>query len=133
MKAVIADPKTGKTYGKPLTDEDVKLLVGKRIGETLKGEVLDLQGYEFEITGGNDTQGFAMRKSVPGTKRKKLLISGGVGFKPDAKGLRRRKTVRGNAIDTDIAQVNMKIVKEGKTPLADVFKKEEGEKKEGEQ
>ncbi len=130
MKVVINEKKSGKSYAKALEDNDAKRLFGKKIGETIKGESIDLPGYELTITGGNDTQGFAMRKSVNGNAKRKLLLSGGVGFKPDAKGLRKKKTVRGNALEKDIAQVNMIIIKEGKTPLSEIFKKEE--KKEGE-
>ena len=40
----------------------------------------------------------------------RVVLSGGAGFKAKKKGERRRKTVRGNIITDEIAQINMKIV-----------------------
>jgi hypothetical protein len=37
------------------------------------------------------------------------------------KGLRLRKTVRGNTISNDIIQINLKITKEGSKKLSDIF------------
>lgn len=131
MKLIINDTKTGKSYSKTLEDKEAKALNGKRIGEIIKGETIDLQGYEFQVAGGSDKEGFPMRKSLTGAKRKKLLLLGGVGFRNKISGMKKRKTVRGNTIAEDIEQLNLKMLKEGKTPLNELFKKEE--KKEGEQ
>ncbi len=124
FKINIGDPKTGKTYKKELKDDDTKPLLGIKIGDTIKGEVLDLTGYEFAITGGSDAFGFPMRKDVEGNNRKKVLITGGVGMRPKRNGQRLRKTVAGNTINEKTAQINMSILKYGKAPL-DEEKKEE--------
>ena len=66
-----------------------------------------------------------MRPDLPGGVRKRLLLSGGVGYRPKEKGVRKRKMVRGRVITRDIVQINMKVVKKGKIPLEEFFKKEE--------
>lgn len=42
------------------------------------------------------------------------MLSGGVGYRPQNEGMRRRKTIRGNVITDEIVQVNMKIVEKPK-------------------
>lgn len=136
MKLVVANPKTGKTYQKELTETQEKALYGSKINDVIKGDVVGLPGYELQITGGSDKQGFPMRKDLHGTARKKILLSGGPGFHPTKKGERRRKSVRGNTISEEIAQVNTKVIKEGKEPLEKLFGKEGekgGESKESEE
>jgi small subunit ribosomal protein S6e len=131
FKIVVSDPKTRKSYQKEVSGEG---LSGKSIGEKVSGNVAGLDGYELEITGGSDKDGFPMRKDVDGTARKKILISGPPGFHPGAKGQRRRKSVRGNTVSGDIVQINTKVVKHGSKPIEQVFKKEEKPRgKEGEE
>jgi len=131
IKVVLSNPKTGKSYQKVLKDEDSKRLMGLKIGDKLKGESIDLAGYEFEITGGSDFAGFPMRRDVQGIGRKKILATHGVGLrkKRNARGVKIRKSVASNTIYDKTAQVNMKVLKEGKMPLGEEKKKEE-EKKE---
>ncbi|MBR9678910.1 MAG: 30S ribosomal protein S6e [Nanoarchaeota archaeon] len=124
MKLNISE-KTGKTYVKELDKSEQKFLTNKRIGETIKLDTIGLAGYEAQIMGGSDSQGFPMRKSILGTKRKKTLLIKGVGYKKPQNGQKKRKSVRGNQLDTDIKQVNMKIIKNGKTKLEEIFKKED--------
>ena len=50
-----------------------------------------------------------MRGNVHGGVRRKVVLSGGAGFSPKNKGERKRKTVRGNVITDEIAQINLKI------------------------
>jgi small subunit ribosomal protein S6e len=68
-----------------------------------------------------------MRKDIPGNIRKKILLAGGAGYKPREKGLRRKKAVRGNTIGRDIIQINMKVEKHGKIPLAEFFKEKQAQ------
>lgn len=112
FKVVVSDPKNRKAYQKD-ADEASSGLSGKKIGEKLSGDFLGLTGYELEITGGSDKDGFPMRKDVEGIGRKRALLSGGSGFHPKIKGQRKRKSVRGNTISVQISQINMKIVKHG--------------------
>ena len=72
-----------------------KDLIGLTIGENFDGDILGLDGYELKITGGSDKNGFTMRKDVSGSRRIKSLLNNGVGYKPKASGIKRRKTVRG--------------------------------------
>ena len=51
-----------------------------------------------------------MKKDVPGTRRIKSLLSGGIGYHPKADGVKRRKTVRGNTIADDIVQAGNKAI-----------------------
>lgn len=118
FKLVIGDPKSKKCYQKTLNAEQSKAILGKKIGESFKGEMIDMTGYEFEITGGSDYCGFPMRKDVPGILRKKILAVTGIGMAKARNGQRQRKMIAGNTIYEKTAQINVKVVKEGKTPLA---------------
>ena len=113
----IGDPKTGKTYHLKIDEKKFAALMERKIGETINGELLGFPGYKFEIRGGSDDAGFPMMPGVKGTARKKILLSGGVGYRPKDKGIRRRKTVRGSTIAHDIRQVNLKIVQWGSKPI----------------
>ena len=133
FKVVISDPATGKAYQKVVSGANANKLIGKQIGDIINGTLVDLPpDYELQITGGSDKDGFPMRPDIPGTGRKRILLSGGVGYRPKEKGVRKKKTVRGRVISKDIVQINMKVVKHGKIPLEEFFKKkeEEGESEE---
>lgn len=98
-----------------LDDTGSRKLFNKKIGETISGDLVGLEGYELLITGGSDIAGFPMRKDVEGGLRKRILSVDGVGFKKKlGKGVRRRRTVAGNQIYNQTAQVNFKVIKEGK-------------------
>lgn len=125
MKIVVSNPETGKSYQKELEAVQEKTVHGKRIGDSIKGDTLGLVGYELELTGGSDQQGFPMRVDLHGTSRKRLLLSGGPGYKTKRKGERKRKSIRGNTFANDIAQVNLKVVKAGKDKLEKLFGKAE--------
>jgi len=131
FKIVVADPKTRRTYQKEVSQKESGLL-GRKIGDKVKGDFLGLPGYELQITGGSDKQGFPMRPEIPGTARKRVLLTGGPGFHPRRRGERRRKSVRGNTISNEIVQVNMKVIKYGKDTLAKLFGKEEKPKEKAE-
>lgn len=126
FKVTISDIKGGKCYQKEFSEEETKGLIGKRIGDTFRGEVLGLTGYELMITGGSDRQGFAMRKDVEGAARKKVLLAKPPGYRPKSEGIRRRKSVRGNTISEAILQINTKVIKAGKKKLETYFAGDEG-------
>lgn len=129
FKLCIADPKTGKSYQKDVKDKEAAPFVGKNVGEEVKGEIIGLTGYEFQITGGSDNCGFPMRKGILG-QRKKLTLLGGVGIrKKFEKGIKKKKTVCGHKINTNIVQINLKATKEGQKPLAEIFQSEKKEEK----
>lgn len=117
FKLVIGEPKSGKCKQLVLTAEQSKGLIGKKIGDTFKGEIIDMTGYEFKVTGGSDYCGFPMRKDIPGSARKKILAVSGVGVKSGRKGQRQRKNVAGNTIFDKTAQINVTVIKAGKKDL----------------
>ncbi|MBU1975809.1 MAG: 30S ribosomal protein S6e [Nanoarchaeota archaeon] len=131
FKINISDPKNGKTHKKVLNDADCKPLIGKKIGDTIKGETLGFAGYEFKISGGSDSCGFPMRWDVSGTMRKRILITTGVGIRSKRKGMRKRKTVAANQIYAKTAQINLTVTKAGKGPIdAEAKKEDAGDAKE---
>lgn len=118
IKLVLGD-KSGKTKQIELDETVSKSFMGLKIGDTVKGELIDMTGYEFVITGGSDNAGFPMRNDVVSADRKKILIVSGIGVRKNVPGRRLRRTVAGNTIGANAAQVNLKITKQGKKPLFD--------------
>jgi len=116
FKIIISDPETGTSKVVELEETRAVPLIGRKIGEVIDGSVVDLPGHKAQIIGGSDKDGFPMRRDVHGGVRRQVILSGGVGFNPQNKGERRRKTVRGNVITDEIAQINMKIVEKPKQP-----------------
>ena len=129
FKLCISDPSTGRTFQKEVKDNFARPFIGLNLGETMKGDSIEINGYEFEITGGSDYCGFPMRKGILGV-RKKITIYGGVGFRGDAKGIKRRKTVCGHKIHERISQINLKVIKQGTKKLAEIFGAAEAKKEE---
>ncbi len=120
FKLCISDPSTGKTFQKEIKDDLTKTFIGLNIGETIKGDDFEMNGYELKITGGSDYCSFPMRSGILGI-RKKLVIYKGVGFKGSEKGIKRKKTVCGHKINEKISQINLKIVKEGTRKIDEIF------------
>ena len=110
FKIVVSDPDTGKSSVVEVEESRAVPIIGRRIGETLDGSIVGLSGHKVLITGGSDTAGFPMRPDVHGGVKSRVLLRGGVGYRAKQKGIRRRKTIRGNTITEDIVQINMKIV-----------------------
>ncbi|TDA29814.1 MAG: 30S ribosomal protein S6e [Hadesarchaea archaeon] len=128
FKVVIGDPKTGKSYQVELKEPSSRALLGKRIGDSFDGGLVGLPGYELQITGGTDKDGFPMRPDLPGPGHHRALLSGGPGYHPRKKGERRRKRVHGNVVAEDIRQINAKIVKYGEKPVEELLKPPEEKK-----
>ncbi len=122
LKVVIGDPKTGRSYQKELKEPLSRALMGKRIGDSFDGSLLGLPGYKLQITGGTDASGFPMRADVPGPGHQRILLSGGVGYRPRKKGERRRKRVHGCVVAEDIRQLNVKILEYGEKPVEELLK-----------
>jgi small subunit ribosomal protein S6e len=129
FKVIVSDPEEGTSKIVELAEARATPLIGRRIGEALDGSVVDLPGNKLKITGGSDKDGFPMRPSVHGGVRRKVMLSGGVGFNPQNEGLRRRKTIRGNVITDEIVQVNLKIVEKTKKAREAKKAKEKTEEK----
>src|SRR5207302_8718693 len=86
FKAVIADPKSGKSYKRDITGHYANALIGKKLGDDLDGLYVGLRGYKLQISGGSDKDGFPMRHDLPGPRGKGLLVSRGVGSRPPRPG-----------------------------------------------
>ena len=122
FKIVIGEK--GKSYSKALTAEESAFLLGKKLNEKVEGGHLGLKGYDLEITGGSDKEGFPMRRDVDGIGRKRIFMTkGNIGTKINKKGLRIRKSIAGNTISQLTSQVNLKVVKEGQKSLEEIFGK----------
>lgn len=109
-KIIVSDPETGKSSVVEVEGSRAIPLIGRKIGETIDGTIVGLSGHKVLITGGCDIAGFPMRPDVHGGVKSKILLSKGIGYKPQEIGGRRRKTIRGNMITEDTAQINMKII-----------------------
>lgn len=99
--------------------------VTKEIGDEVDGSSLGLDGYTLEITGGSDKSGFPMRESIEGSERKRVMIEEGSGINVEEDGIRKRKSVRGNTVSTEIEQLNMKVIEEGSKTIEDVLDEDE--------
>jgi len=133
FKVVVNDTKNGKSHNIQVSGHHANSLIGKKISDEVDGIFVSLPGYKLQITGGTNKDGFPMRKDLPGTARRRILLSEGLGFKPKDSGKRKKKSIRGNTINPDIVQINMKVIKHSSKPIEDLIKvekKEEGDKKE---
>jgi small subunit ribosomal protein S6e len=111
---IIADPETGINEKLELEDARMAPLVGRRIGEIIDGTIAGLVGYKIQLTGGTDKDGIPMRPDVHGGVKARVVLSGGVGYKPRKKGERKRVVVRGNTVTNDTTFLNFKIVEKPK-------------------
>ena len=109
FKVIVSDPQAGTSKVVELEEARAAPYIGRRVGETMDGSVVDLPAHTVQILGGSDKDGVPMRGNVHGGVRRRVVLSGGAGFSPKKKGERKRKTVRGNIITDEIAQINMKI------------------------
>jgi len=129
----VADPKTAKTYQKEAEKKRCAALIGLKIGDEFDGGIIGLPGYRLVITGGADESGFPMKAGVAGQGRKSVLLAGPPGYRPERKGVRKRKTVRGSVVSEDLIQINTKVLREGKQSLDELFGKAPAAKEEPKQ
>lgn len=115
FKIIVSDPETGTSKVVELEETRAASFIGRRLGEIIDGAVVDLPAHKIQIMGGSDKDGFPMIGNVHGGVRRKIVLSGGAGFKAKKSGERKRKTVRGSTITDEIAQINMKIVEKPAT------------------
>jgi len=124
FKVIISDPQTGTSKVVELEEARAVPFIGRKIGETMDGAVVDLPAHKLQIKGGSDKDGVPMKPNVHGGVRRKIVLSKGVGFKGGKKGERRRKAVRGNIITDEIVQINVKIVEQPNKPKTEAAKPE---------
>lgn len=117
---VIIGSKDGKAWRCEIDPETVS---GKQVGETIEGTSIHagLTGYSLMIMGGSDSSGFPLKADIEGIGLKRVLLRKGWGMRDGHQGIRRRKTVRGKQLSGTLAQLNLKVVKEGSAKLAQVF------------
>jgi small subunit ribosomal protein S6e len=125
FKVIVSDPQAGTSKVVELEEARAAPFIGRRVGETMDGSVVDLPAHTVQILGGSDKDGVPMRGNVHGGVRRRVVLSGGAGFSPKKKGERKRKTVRGNIITDEIAQINMKITERPATAKAPETKAEQ--------
>jgi small subunit ribosomal protein S6e len=116
FKVIVSDPEHGTSKATEIEEARAVPFIGRKMGETIDGAVVDLPAHKLQITGGSDKDGVPMRGNVHGGVRRRIVLSGGAGFKPTKKGERQRKAVRGNVITEDIVQINAKIIEKPAKP-----------------
>lgn len=93
----------------------------KRIGTEVEVDVLgdEWKGYVLKISGGNDKQGFPMKQGVLSNVRVRLLLSKGHScYRPRRDGERKRKSVRGCIVDSNLSVLSLVVVKKGEKVMA---------------
>jgi small subunit ribosomal protein S6e len=110
MPVIIVSDPNGTSQKVEIEDAQLRPLVGTRIGQVIDGSLAGMQGYKLKFTGGTDKDGVPMRPDVHGSARARIVLSGGVGFKPTEKGMQKRKVVRGNTISAETSFLNFSVV-----------------------
>ncbi|MDD3573525.1 30S ribosomal protein S6e [Methanospirillum sp.] len=121
FKVVLSDPATGMAYNIDASGAGAGSFIGKSIGDEIDGSALGFDGYKIRITGASDRNGTPARKNLQFAGRRKILMTGGVGFHPVVEGERRRKMVRGGEITQDFVQINAVVATQGSKALAEYF------------
>ncbi|HYA32648.1 MAG TPA: 30S ribosomal protein S6e [Candidatus Bathyarchaeia archaeon] len=127
FRLIISDAEKKSAYKMEVSGAQANKLFGLGIGDSFDGDIIGLGDYTLVVSGGSDKDGVAMRRDLPGTVRKRLLLSGGVGYHPKKTGIRRRKSVRGRVISAETGQINLVIEKSGVKPLDEILKVEKAE------
>merc|ERR1712174_122585 len=116
-KVNVAYPANG-TQALIEVDDELKLrnFYDKRMAQEVSAESLgdEWKGYVVRISGGNDKQGFPMKQGVMTNGRVRLLMKRGHScYRPRRTGARKRASVRGCIVDSNLAVLNLVIVKKG--------------------
>jgi small subunit ribosomal protein S6e len=117
MKLNIANPTTGQQNCIEVVDEKkLRIFYDLRMGDVVDADTLgdEWKGYQFKITGGNDKQGFPMMQGVLKAQRVRLLLKGGSKcYRQRRAGERKKKSVRGCIVASDISILNLVVVQKG--------------------
>lgn len=120
MKIVINEVKTGHSFQRELDKAKETQLIGKKIGDKIEGELVGLEGYTLQITGGSDKDGFPMRRDIRGQRRTFAYIQSGAGVRKAKKGEKPKKMVTGSTVNQSTMQLNTKVVQEGTKKLEEL-------------
>ena len=131
---------TGITTKFDIKEEARKtILYGKKIGEEIDGSLLGFPGYKFQIRGGSDIAGFPHIKGIPGPALKNIFRSGPPGYRPrkyriekktggykiiNLKGVKIKKTVRGEELSERTRQVNLIILERSGKAIEEMTEEE---------
>lgn len=121
MKLNISNPATGAQ--KLIDIEDDKKLrpfMEKRISQEVDASCLgnEWKGYVVRISGGNDKQGFPMKQGILTNNRVRLLMARGTScYRERRSGERRRKSVKGCIVDSNLSVLSLVIVKKGEEEI----------------
>merc|ERR1711874_47650 len=117
MKLNVSFPATGCQKLFEIDDEKkVRVFYEKRMGAEVEADSIgdEWKGYVVRIAGGNDKQGFPMKQGVLTNNRVRLLLSKGHScYRPRRTGERKRKSVRGCIVDSNLSVIALQIVKKG--------------------
>merc|ERR1712099_85244 len=121
MKLNIAYPATGCQKLLKIDDEKIlSVFYDKRISQEVPADRLgdEWKGYILKITGGNDLQGFCMMQGVLCNIRVRLLFKDGMpNYRMKRKGVRKRKSVRGCIVDSQLSVLDLVIMKKGEAEI----------------
>merc|ERR1712157_140279 len=120
-KVNVAYPANG-TQALIEVEDELKLrnFYEKRMAQEVSAESLgdEWKGYVVRISGGNDKQGFPMKQGVMTNGRVRLLLKKGHScYRPRRTGERKRKSVRGCIVDSNLSVLNLVIVKKGEQDI----------------
>jgi len=122
MRITIAFPENGTQVCVDIDDPaTLGNLYERRLGSDIEGECLGEQykGYLFRIGGGHDKQGFTMKQGVITPRRVRLLLkAGSTCYRPRKDGERKRKTVRGCIISSEISALHLIVITKGQKEIA---------------
>merc|ERR1712183_1259289 len=122
MKLNISYPASGSQKLFEFHDEaKVRPFFGHRMSQEVTGDSLgdEWKGYVFRVCGGNDKQGFPMKQGVLTTGRVRLLLSMEHScYRSRRTGERKRKSVRGCIVDSNLSVLALAIVKKGEAEIS---------------
>merc|ERR1712241_1611357 len=90
------------------------------MGQEIEADTLgdEFKGYVVRISGGNDKQGFPMKQGILTNGRVRLLLSKGHScYRQRRAGERKRKSVRGCIVDSNLSVLCLVIVKKGEQDI----------------
>ncbi|CAH0562423.1 unnamed protein product [Brassicogethes aeneus] len=122
MKLNVSYPATGCQKLFEVVDEHkLRIFYEKRMGQEVEADLLgdEWKGYVVRVAGGNDKQGFPMKQGVLSHSRVRLLLSKGHScYRPRRTGERKRKSVRGCIVDSNLSVLALVVVRKGEQEIA---------------